>query len=107
MKPLPSLEFSNYFTRRAKISKYSLVCFKNRNYSVPDAYRSRFIAMKIYPDRIDLTDGVMVIASHQRLYGKERYSLDITHYLKTFEKKPGALRHSKVLVQMHEKIQNL
>jgi len=107
MKPLPNLEYSNYSTRRAKISKYSLVCFENHYYSVPDTYRSRYIALKIYPNKINLTDGEIVIATHQRLYGKEKYSLEITHYLRTLEKKPGSLRHSKVRTQMHEKIQNL
>lgn len=107
MKPLPSLEYSNYFTRSAKISKYSLVVFEGNHYSVPDTFRSRSITLKIFTDRIDLTDGSVAIASHQRLYGKGNYSLDITHYLKTFEKKPGALRHSKVLGQLNEKIQNL
>ena len=107
MKPLPSLEYSNYFTRSAKISKYSLVVFEGNYYSVPDTFRSRSITLKIFADRIDLTDGSVAIASHQRLYGKGNYSLDITHYLKTFEKKPGALRHSKVLGQLNEKIQNL
>ena len=107
MKPLPTLEYSNYFTRGAKISKYSLVVFDGNYYLVPDTFRSRSIILKIFVDRIDLTDGIAVIASHQRLYGKGNYSLEITHYLKTFEKKPGALRHSKVLGQLHEKIQNL
>ncbi|WP_409340204.1 IS21 family transposase [Methanospirillum stamsii] len=107
MKPLPTLEYSNYFTRSAKISKYSLVVFEGNYYSVPDTFRPRSITLKIFVDRIDLTDGIAIIASHQRLYGKGNYSLDITHYLKTFEKKPGALRHSKVLGQLHEKVQNL
>lgn len=107
MKLLPSLDYSNYFTRGAKISKYSLVVFDGNYYSVPDTFRPRSITLKIFVDKIDLTDGITLIASHQRLYGKGNYSLDITHYLKTFEKKPGALRHSKVLAQLYEKIQNL
>jgi len=107
MKQLPSMEYSNYFTRGAKISKYSLVVFEGNYYSVPDTYRPRSITLKVHVDKIELTDGMAIIASHQRLYGKGNYSLDITHYLKTFEKKPGALRHSKVLSQLHEKILNL
>lgn len=107
MKPLPTLEFSNYYCRTAKITKYSLVKFENNYYSVPDTYRGRTITLKVFSDKIELTDGTSVIATHPRLYGKEDYSLDITHYLKTFEKKPGALRHSKVLTQVHETIQNL
>ena len=107
MKPLPTLEYSNYFTRSAKISKYSLVVFEGNYYSVPDTFRSRSITLKIFIDWIDLTDGIAIIASHQRLFGKGNYSLDITHYLKNFEKKPGVLRHLKVLSQLHEKVQNL
>ena len=47
------------------------------------------------------------IASHRRITGKQKYSLDITHYIKTFHRKPGALANSKVLAQADELIQNM
>jgi hypothetical protein len=58
-------------------------------------------------DRIDLLDGDSVIASHERLTGKQKYSLDITHYIKTFHRKPGALPDAKVLAQVDKPIRDL
>lgn len=105
--PLPTLEFSNYPTRSAQISKYSLVLFESNYYSVPDEYRSKFLTLKVYPDQIELINGDQVIASHPRRFGKGEYALEISHYLKTFRRKPGALPHSKVFHQLHEDIQRI
>jgi transposase len=107
MKPLPSLEYESYDLRRAAISRYSLVKCDGNFYSVPDTYRPRQITLKVLVDQIDLLDGDRVVASHRRLTGTQRYSLDITHYIKTFNRKPGAITNSKVLAQSDEQIQDL
>lgn len=107
MFSLPSLEYSNVLTKPAKISKYSFVSFDRNYYSVPDTYRQKRILLKIYQDRIDLVSGPDLIASHQRLHGKGHYSLNICHFLKSFERKPGAIRHSKVMGQAPQTLQNL
>nr|WP_319540007.1 hypothetical protein [uncultured Methanospirillum sp.] len=107
MIPLPSLEYSNVLTRPAKISKYSLVSFDRNYYSVPDTYRQKRILIKIYQDRINLVSGHELIATHRRLQGKGQYSLNISHYLKTFGRKPGSLRHSKVIQQVPDILHNL
>jgi len=88
MHPLPTLEYANYDLKRATISRYSLVKCEGNFYSVPDTYRPRQITLKLMVDRIALLDGNDVIASHRRLTGKQQYSLDITHYIKTFHRKP-------------------
>ena len=41
------------------------------------------------------------------MIGKQKYSLDITHYIKTFHRKPGALANSRVLAQADELIRDL
>ena len=107
MLPLPTLEYSNVLTRPAKISKYSFVSFDRNYYSVPDTYRQKRILLNIYQDRIDLVSGPDLIATHTRLFGKGQYSLNICHFLKTFERKPGSLRHSKVIQQVPEILQDL
>lgn len=105
--PLPILGFSNYFTRPARISKYSLVLFESNYYSVPDEYRGKFLTLKIFPERLDMVNGDQVIASHTRHFGKGGYSLDIAHYLKTLRRKPGALPNSKMFHQLHDAIQRV
>jgi hypothetical protein len=107
MHPLPTLEYANYDLKRATISRYSLVKCEGNFYSVPDTYRPRQITLKVLVDRIALLDGNDVIASHRRLTGKLQYSLDITHYIKTFHRKPGALPNARVLAQVDELIQDL
>ncbi len=107
MHPLPTLEYENCELKRAAISRYSLVKCDGNFYSVPDTYRPRQITLKLLVDRIALLDGNDVIASHRRLAGKQQYSLDITHYIKTFHRKPGALPNARVLAQMDELILDL
>jgi len=107
MHPLPTLEYENYELKRATISRYSLIKYDGNYYSIPDTYRPRYITLKILVDQIDFLDGNAVIASHRRITGKQKYSLDITHYIKTFHRKPGALANSKVLAQADELIQNM
>lgn len=105
--PLPTLEFSNYLTRTAQISKYSLVLFESNYYSVPDEYRGKFLTLKIFPDRLEMVNGDQIIANHSRRFGRGDYSLDISHYLKTFRRKPGALPHSKVFHQLQDDVQRI
>ena len=107
MRPLPTLEYANYELKRATISRYSLVKFEGNFYSVPDTYRPRNITLKVLVDRIVFLDGNDCIASHPRLTGKEKYSMDITHYITTFHRKPGALHNSKVLSKANQLIQDL
>jgi hypothetical protein len=106
-KPLPVLEYNNYLLKRLKISRYSFIKCDTNSYSVPDTYRSRYITVRVTVGQIDLLDGDAIIASHPRLPGKKQYSLQISHYIKTFHRKPGAIRHSKAMTQVEESIQNL
>jgi len=104
---LPTLEFSNYTTRIAHISNYSLISFESNYYSIPDEYRGKLLTLKIYPDHLEMVNGDIVITSHVRHFGKGEYFLDISHYLKTFQRKPGALPHAKAFHQLHEDIQRI
>ena len=105
MHSLPSLQYSNYLSLTSKINKYSLIKFENNYYSVPDDFPLLTILVKVYVDRIDLYDDDMIIATHTRLYGKDKYSLNILHYLRTMERKPGSVKNSKALTQLHDRLQ--
>lgn len=107
MHPLPVLEFSNYLLVRASISKYSFVTCDTNFYSVPDTYRPRHITLRLYENTIELLDGDTVIATHQRRRGKREYCLDITHFVKTLHRKPGAIRNAKVVANLDTKIREL
>lgn len=107
MLPLPTLAYSNFELRRGTISRYSLVSYDTNLYSVPETYCSRRIHYKVTVRTIEFLDGDSVIATHRRLFGKGGYSLEILHYITTFQKKPRALKYSKVMAQVDPRIQEL
>ena len=107
MNPIPSLQYSNYLPFVLKINKYSLIKFENNFYSVPDDYPLPKVTVKVFVDRIELYDDDSLIATHTRLYGKSLYSINILHYLKTMERKPGSVKNSKALAQLHDQLQEM
>jgi len=106
-KPLPTLEYANYIVRQARISKYSIATFETNKYSVPEKHPGKTVTLKIFIDRIEMIDSDQIVATHPRLYCRDGYSLDISHYLQTFEYKPGSLANSRVFKQLHATIQRL
>ncbi len=107
LKPLPTLDFANYSLITARISKYSLATFETNKYSVPERYPGRTVTLKIFADRIEMVSNNEIVATHRRIYGRDQYSLDICHYLETFEYKPGSLANARVFKQLHASIQQL
>jgi len=95
--PLPSMDFQPYDLKYRKVNSYSTVSFERNFYSVPESCKSESLALKIYLDIIEIYEGETLIAQHNRLFGKNNYSLAIEHYLSTLRNKPGSLRSSKVL----------
>lgn len=107
MFSLPSLEFSNYELRSSSINRYNLIEIYKNYYSVPDSYSAKNLFVKIYADKIEMMDNEKIIAVHSRKTGRGEYSLQTDHYLKTLSRKPGAIRHSKLLRSLDNEIRNL
>ena len=104
--PLPP----RYDTARiveARADKYACISVDGNHYSVPDYLIGKFIFTKIYPDKIIGYHKQKKIASHQRRYGAQEWSIDIAHYLKTLKLKPGALKRSSALAQLKPKLKDI
>ena len=84
----------------ARVDRYSSVSVDNNHYSVPDHLVGEFVLVKIYPYKILCYHKGQKVASHQRCEGRDHWSLDISHYLKTLQFKPGALKRSTAFSQM-------
>ncbi len=84
----------------ARVGRYSTVSVDTNHYSVPDHLVGEFVLVKIYPDRILCYHNQQKIASHKRCEGRDHWSLDINHYLKTLKLKPGALKRSSAFSQI-------
>lgn len=79
------------------VNKYSFVQIDNNHYSVPEGLCEKRVTVKAYPNEIIIFYRNKEIARHARLAGTKKTSIEIRHYLKTFERKPGALRNSLAL----------
>lgn len=101
--PLPP----RYDTARiteARVDSYSCIMVDGNHYSVPDDLVGKFVFIKIYPDRIICYHTSQKIASHKRRYGRKKWSISITHYLRTLKLKPGALKRSTAFSQIKPRL---
>jgi hypothetical protein len=90
-----------------RVDKYSTVVIKQNHYSVPEGHVGKWIKGKIGAEKVKLfIDGVLV-ADHQRNWGVHQWEMNIYHYLKTFQKKKGALAQSECLKQAPQKIKQI
>ena len=95
--PLPAHGFDPCIQQAARVDKYQTVQFDCNRYSVPRGCAYRSVTVKGYIDRVEVVDGVAVVARHQRSYGRNEQILDPLHYLATLGRRPAALDHAPVM----------
>jgi hypothetical protein len=66
---------------------------------VPAKYVGKGLNIRAYWDRLQITDGLVVVAEHPRTYKKDEYVLEPEHYLDLLEKRPHAIPYARPLVQ--------
>ncbi len=90
-----------------KVNSYSLISVRNNFYSVPDKYVGVDVIVNIFTDKIVVYYKALKICEHIKKQGFKEYCIDITHYISTFLKKPGALKNSLALKQAPEELKKL
>lgn len=80
-----------------RVDKYSTVTYRTNRYSVPDYLVGQIIDIRVLSTQIQVCSKNMLLANHDRDYGKHQWIINIEHYLPTFNKKPGALGGSVAL----------
>lgn len=91
----PALELGEL--KNVRVNKYSFIRIDNNFYSVPEYLVDKQIQAKVYFNRITVFSNLTFVCEHKKIDGVNEISIDINHYLKTFTKKPGALRNSLAL----------
>lgn len=76
---------------------YSFIRVDNNFYSVPDYLVGHHVDVKQYVKEILVYAGRHLVVSHKKVDGYGQMQVDIFHYLDTLERKPGAIKNSKVL----------
>jgi len=90
-----------------RVNKYSCVAIDTCYYSVPDSLVGQFVFAKIYPDKILCYYENVLVAEHKRLHSRNQWKIDISHFVKTLTKKPGAFTSSVAFSQMEPRLLNI
>jgi len=99
LKPMVS-DYDYAITTKQKVDKYSFIHVQNNFYSVPDYLVGETVTVKLYLKELKVVSNGQVVASHPRLDSRNRYEVQMIHYLYTLKRKPGAIEHSLVLTKL-------
>lgn len=99
LKPMVS-DYDYAITTSQKVDKYSFVHVQNNFYSVPDYLVGEVVTVKVYLNELKVVRNGQVVASHPRLFTRDKYQVQMIHYLYTLKRKPGAIEHSLVLAKL-------
>lgn len=81
-----------------KVNRYCTVAFDANRYSAPSQYVGYHLDVRGNAFKVILTYKGVVVAEHDRLYGKGMTAYQGVHYLKVLQKKPGTLDNGKPIV---------
>ena len=100
LKPLPVHDYMiGKFGLVRVDSKYCVALVDTNHYSIPEDYIGQELRYSIINDVIVFYKDNMELCRHKKIDGKNSYSINIYHYLKTLHRKPGALCRSLALRQ--------
>jgi len=96
---LPEVPFSNLQSTTGKVNKYSTVLIDKNRYSVPTPYAYCQVGVVLRVDRVEMFYGNKVIASHDRLFGNNKWGLKPGHYLELIRQRPQAFHSARPIRQ--------
>jgi transposase len=96
-----------FLTDQLKVDKYATVCFGTNHYSVPDELCGRMVEVKMYSNILKMYYAHGLICSHDRSFEKNKWFINLDHYLKTLNRKPGALHGSLALDQAPQAVREV
>lgn len=98
LSPLPMRAFDPVVKYGGLVDSYCTVSVKDTHYSVPANFVGKAVSILAYWDRVLISDGLKIIAEHQRSYKKDEYILSPEHY-HLLEKRPHAVPYARPLLQ--------
>jgi hypothetical protein len=96
-----------FLTHEVKVDKYATICLGTNRYSVPDELCSRMVEVKMYSNLLKMYYAHGLICSHERSYEKNKWVITLDHYLRTLNRKPGALHGSLALDQAPQTVKEV
>ena len=92
LQPLP-VPFDGFFESEHVASSTCLVSFDRNRYSVMAKAAHQAVQVRAYATRIVIRCDGVVVAEHERVFGRNQTIFDPWHYLPILARKPGALRN--------------
>jgi transposase len=99
---LPEESFSNVRTCDGRADKYATVIVDKNRYSVPSRYAGLKVKVLLDVDRVDIFTGAKKLATHERMYGNNKWRLDPDHYLELIRQRPMAFHSARPIRQWRE-----
>ncbi len=91
LAPLPGRRMEIARCVSARVNSTSTVRFRTNQYSVPCTYASCIVGVKGYPEKVDVYFKNTLIASHDRLHGRNEASYRLAHYLPLLKQRHRAV----------------
>lgn len=96
--PLPEAPFINIQTSGGRAT---VILDKNR-YSVPSRYAGISVKVLLHAERVEIFLGTKKLATHERLYGNNKWSLNPDHYLELIQQRPLAFNSARPINRWRE-----
>jgi transposase len=100
LRPLPLSMPCTARLLSSTADKYGHVRIDRSTYSVPTLYARQTLAARLFHDRVEIINGVDVVAKHARSTKPAEYVLELDHVLDLLEQKPRSAREATVIRQM-------
>ena len=88
---IPMYRYDTSKTETPRVGDYSTVRFDKNNYSVPVSYLRKDVTVKGYANEVHVMYEGNLIATHHRVYGKNKTEYRLEHYIDLLERKPRAV----------------
>ena len=99
--------FDGYVEEAARVSSTCLTTVARNRYSVPCEWVGQMVSTRLYPTRVKVVAGDLIVADHERLTDKGKTQYDWRHYIPLIQRKPGALRNGAPFADLPETLQRL
>ncbi len=99
LMPLPAEPFDPARLLQARVDGRARVSLRQCHYSVPARFVGRCLPVRLGATTVEVLDGAVVVARHERAVGKFVEVLTLDHYLEVLAVKPGALPGATALAQ--------
>ncbi|MFA5817043.1 MAG: IS3 family transposase [Bacteroidales bacterium] len=80
-----------FILQQARIDKYATFVLGTNHYSVPDYLVEQTVDVKVFANQLKAYSQGEPLCTHPRDYGSGQWVITLDHYLRTLERKPGAL----------------